>query len=124
MTGLRLFLLGIGVAAVTSMVPVSPEGQHTSWKAFYPKLPDTLTLKFENDTMTILSSMGSPVLQSTYKLKNDILSFRDFGGINACDEGGSYHVKINGDTMVLVVDEDPCDVRTGMLIIKPWIRKN
>lgn len=111
-------------AASPMMVRVPPDVQHTSWKAFYPKMPDTVTIRFENDTATVLSSMGSPVLQSTYKLKNDIITFHDIGGINPCNQSGSYHVKINGDTLALVVAEDPCDARTGMMIIKPWIRVN
>ena len=125
MTGLRIFFLWVAAVAATPMIfNVPPELQHTSWKAFYAKMPDTVIIHFENDTATVLSSMGSPVLQSTYKLKNDIITFHDFGGINACGQSGSYHVRINGDTLTLVVAEDPCDVRTGMLIIKPWIRKN
>ena len=64
-------------------------------------------------------------LQSTYKLKNDIITFHDYGGMNSCNDlAGSYHVKINGDTLVLVMDEDPCDTRGGMLILKPWIRSH
>ena len=98
--------------------------QQSSWRAFYNKLPDTLTLNFANDTAAVLSSTGVPVLQSTYKYKNDIVTFHDIGGLNACNDlAGSYHVKVNGDTLTLVIDEDPCDARAGMLIIKPWIRK-
>lgn len=125
MTGTRLFILAGGLVAGMSFLPpqISPEVRHTSWKVFYSKIPDTVTLRFENDTAAVLTSTGVPVLQSTYKLKNDLITFHDFGGTNACtDLTGSYHVKINGDTLVLVVDEDPCDGRTGTLISKPWIR--
>ena len=73
--------------------------------------------------MAVLTSTGVPVLQSTYKMKNDLITFHDYGGMNSCrDFSGSYHVRINGDTLVLVVDQDPCDGRTGTLISKPWIR--
>jgi hypothetical protein len=141
MTGIRFCLLIAGLAgsvsgsrpasairqhADTPVSVIAPEPmiQQTSWKAFYNKLPDTLTLNFANDTAAVLSSTGVPVLKSTYKYKNDIVTFHDFGGLNACNDlTGSYHVKINGDTLTLVIDEDPCDARAGMLIIKPWIRK-
>ena len=125
MTGAHLFILGIGMLAILGTPHTSPEVQHTSWKAFYSKIPDTVTLRFENDSVTVLTSTGVPVLQSTYKLKNDIITFKDYGGMNSCNDlVGSYHVKINGDTLALVVDEDPCDGRTGTLIVKPWIRKH
>jgi hypothetical protein len=137
MTGLRILIFGIGVVTglaflrgphAVRTVPtarVSPTVQQTSWKALYPAIADSVTLRFGNDSVSIASPTGVPILQSTYKLKNDIVSFHDYGGLNACaDMSGSYHIKINGDTLVLVVDEDPCDARTGMLIIKPWIRKN
>ena len=128
MTGIRFLLLGIGMLVMLrephgSPAPFSPEVQHTSWKAYDPKIPDTVTLRFDNDSAAVLTSTGVPVLQSTYKLKNDIIIFHDYGGMNACrDLTGSYHVRINGDTLLLVVDEDPCDGRTGTLIVKPWIR--
>ena len=127
MTVLRFLAFGLGLAFLRPQIlspHFSPEMQHTSWKAYYPKLPDTVTLRFEHDTAAILSSNGVAVLQSTYRLKNDIITFHDFGGMNAChDLAGSYHVRINGDTLALVIDEDPCDARAGMIILKPWIRK-
>jgi hypothetical protein len=128
MIGIRLFIFGIGMLAMvrgphSSPALSSPDVQHTSWKTFYSKIPDTVTLRFDGDSMAVLTSTGVPVLQSTYKLKNDLITFHDYGGMNACrDLTGSYHVRINGDTLALVVDEDPCDGRTGTLISKPWIR--
>jgi hypothetical protein len=137
MTGIRFLLLGIGIAtglaflrpritpapAPTSHLG-SPDVRNTSWKALYPAIADTVTLRFGADSSAILSPTGVPILQSTFKLKNDLVIFHDVGGMNACrDFSGSYHVRINGDTLVLVIDEDPCDTRAGMLIIKPWIRK-
>lgn len=138
MTGLRLFILAGGVLAGTLAHPrspgprplqtaprLSPAVQHTSWRIFYPAIPDTITLRFADDSSAIVSSTGVPILQSTYKLKNDIITFHDYGGMNSCNDlTGSYHVKINGDTLVLVMDEDPCDARGGMLILKPWIRSH
>ena len=97
MTGIRFLLLGIGMLVMLrephgSPAPFSPEVQHTSWKAYDPKIPDTVTLRFENDSAAVLTSTGVPVLQSTYKLKNDIIIFHDYGGMNACrDLTGSYH---------------------------------
>jgi hypothetical protein len=135
MTGIRILLLGIGMAAGMGFLkpPVSagrstasaaPDVRNTSWKALYPAISDTVTLRFGDDSSAILSPTGVPILSSIFKLKNDLVIFHDVGGLNACrDFSGSYHVRINGDTLVLVIDEDPCDTRAGMLIIKPWIRK-
>lgn len=154
MTGIRILLLGIGLAAgpaffrprTTTMLTTAsvltpetaiasaaltasaasalPDLRNTSWKALYPAIADTVTLRFGDDSSAILSPTGVPILESTFKLMGDVVSFRDVGGMNACrDFSGSYHVRINGDTLVLVIDEDPCDTRAGMLIVKPWIRK-
>jgi hypothetical protein len=127
MNGLRLLLLGLGLVFLRprpAPPAVAPEVRHSSWKALYPAIADTITLHFGDDSSVILSSTGVPILQSTFKLKNDLVIFHDVGGMNAChDMAGSYHVKISGDTLVLVIDEDPCDTRAGMMILKPWIRK-
>ena len=107
-----------------SPASTAPDVRNTSWKALYPAIADTVTLRFGVDSSAILSPTGVPILNSTFKLKNDLVVFHDVGGMNACrDFSGSYHLRINGDTLVLVIDEDPCDTRAGMLILKPWIRK-
>jgi hypothetical protein len=157
MTGIRILLLGIGMAtglaflrpgispspmpvpaaaaapvdapallsaASPMRMPVLADVRNTNWKALYPAIADTVTLRFADDSSAILSPTGVPILQSTFQLKNDLVIFHDVGGMNACrDMAGSYHVRINGDTLVLVIAEDPCDARAGMMIIKPWVRK-
>jgi hypothetical protein len=120
MTGIRILIL---VAWVLASPHSSPEVLHTSWRVFYPAITDTITLRFDADSVAILSPTGVSILKSTFKVKNDIVTFHDYGGMNACaDFTGSYHVRINADTLVLIIDEDPCDTRAGMLILRPWIR--
>jgi hypothetical protein len=97
---------------------------NTSWKAYYTPLSDTVTLRFTKDSSAMTSSLGVAILLSTIKWKDDLVVFKDYGGMNACaDLPGSYHVKIVGDTLTMVMDEDPCDVRGGSLISRRWIRK-
>jgi hypothetical protein len=101
-----------------------PPLQNTSWRAFYKPLTDTVTLHFSKDSSFMTSSLGVPILLSKITWKGDLIVFRDYGGMNACaDLPGSYHVKIDSDTLTLVMDEDPCDARGGTLISKRWIRK-
>lgn len=96
----------------------------TSWRSYYKPLTDTVTLRFNADSSFMTSSLGVPILLSTFKSKGDLVTFRDYGGMNACaDMPGSYHVKIDSDTLTLVMDEDPCDARGGSLIARRWIRK-
>ena len=102
----------------------APPLQNTSWRAFYKPLTDTVTLRFSKDSSFMTSSLGVPILLSKIVWKGDLVVFRDYGGMNACaDLPGSYHVKIDSDTLRLVMDEDPCDARGGSLISRRWIRK-
>jgi hypothetical protein len=101
-----------------------PPLQNTSWRAFYKPLADTVLLHFSKDSSSMTSSLGVPILLSKIVWKGDLIVFRDYGGMNACaDMPGSYHVKIDSDTLRLVMDEDPCDARGGSLISRRWIRK-
>jgi hypothetical protein len=56
-------------------------------------------------------------------MAKDVLTLHDYGGENMCaDLAGTYHVRIMADTLILVMDEDPCDARGGTLIAKRWVR--
>jgi hypothetical protein len=105
--------------------PVAAQSlRNTSWRSYYKPLTDTVTLRFSKDSSFMTSSLGVPILLSTIKTKDDLIVFRDYGGMNACaDMQGSYHIKIDSDTLTLVMDEDPCDARGGSLISRRWIRK-
>jgi hypothetical protein len=138
MTGFhRYLLMGVFLAFTLSAAAQSPNAQpskaqpaaepplqNTSWRAFYKPLTDTVTLRFGKDSSFMTSSLGVPILLSTIRWKGDLVVFRDYGGMNACaDLPGSYHVKIDSDTLTLVMDEEPCDARGGTLISRRWIRK-
>ena len=123
MTGFyRSLFMAVFLAFMLSAAAQSLSG--TTWRSYYKPLTDTVTLRFGADSSFLTSSLGVPILLSTYKSKDDLIIFRDYGGLNACaDLPGSYHVKIDSDTLTLVMDEDPCDARGGSLISRRWIRK-
>ncbi len=86
-------------------------------------ITDTITVTFGADSMSVSTSTGAALLQSTFKLTNNILTLHDYAGENMCaDLAGTYHVRIRDDTLILVMDEDPCDARGGTLMAKRWIR--
>lgn len=128
MTGPRLFLLSClltcGMLALSGAATLDAQTVlHSSWRGYYPKIRDTVILSFADDSASVLTPTHVPVLQSGVRLKGDLITFHDSGGMSACrDLGGSYHVRIDADTLTLVMAEDPCDVRAGLLIIKPWVR--
>jgi hypothetical protein len=96
---------------------------HTKWKTYYLPITDTVTVTFGADSMAVTTSTGAALLQSTFKLANNILTLHDYAGENMCaDLAGTYHVRIRDDTLILVMDEDPCDARGGTLMAKRWIR--
>jgi len=84
---------------------------------------DTITVNFGSDTMAVTTSTGVALLQSTFKVDKDVLTLHDYGGENMCaDLAGLYHVRIMADTLILVMDQDPCDTRGGTLMAKRWVR--
>jgi hypothetical protein len=96
---------------------------HTAWKTYYLPITDSITVRFGADSMAVTTSTGAALLQSTFKLEKDVLTLHDYGGENMCaDLAGTYHVRIMDDTLILIMDEDPCDARGGTLIAKRWIR--
>lgn len=96
---------------------------HTTWKTYYLPITDSITVRFGADSMAVTTSTGAALLQSTFKLANDVLTLHDYGGQNMCtDLAGTYHVRIVADTLILVMDYDACDARGGTLMAKRWIR--
>lgn len=96
---------------------------HTRWKTYYLPITDTIEASFGTDSMAVTTSTGAALLQSTFKIAAGVLTLHDYGGENMCaDLAGTYHVRIMDDTLILVMDEDPCDARGGTLIAKRWIR--
>jgi hypothetical protein len=114
------------VAQSGSHTPPNPAAHsvlHTKWKTYYLPITDSVTVSFGADSMAVTTSTGAALLQSTFKLANNILTVTDYGGENMCaDLAGTYHVRIMDDTLILIMDEDPCDARGGTLMAKRWIR--
>lgn len=95
---------------------------HSRWRTYYLPITDTITVSFGSDSMAVTTSTGAALLQSTFKVDKDVLTLH-YGGENMCaDLAGSYHVRIVADTLILVMDEDPCDARGGTLMAKRWVR--
>ena len=123
MPRLRPFLILAGLMA--AVIPATAQSiRNTVWKAYYKPVNDTVTLRFANDSSFVTTPTGAAILLSTFKIKGDVIAFRDYDGLNACaaDQSGSYHVKMNSDTLTLVMDEDPCSYRGGLMIVKSWVR--
>jgi hypothetical protein len=96
---------------------------HTKWRTYYLPITDTITVTFGADSMAVTTSTGAALLQSTFKLASEVLTLHDYGGENMCaDLAGTYHVRIMDDTLILIMDRDPCDARGGTLMAKRWIR--
>jgi hypothetical protein len=96
---------------------------HSMWKTYYLPITDSITVRFGADSMAVTTSTGAALLQSTFKLEKGVLTLHDYGGENMCaDLAGTYHVRIRDDTLILVMDEDPCDARGGTLMAKRWVR--
>ena len=96
---------------------------HTKWKTYYLPITDTIQVSFGSDSMAVTTSTGAALLQSTFKLEKDVMTLHDYAGENMCaDLAGMYHVRIMDDTLILIMDEDPCDARGGTLIAKRWVR--
>jgi hypothetical protein len=96
---------------------------HTTWKTYYLPITDSITVRFGADSMAVTTSAGAALLQSTFRLSNDVLTLNDYGGKNMCaDQAGTYHVRIMDDTLILIMDYDPCDARGETLMAKRWIR--
>ncbi len=119
----RTFFL-IGSLLVTCSFLSAQSIQNTAWKGYYRPLTDTVTLYFLTDSSSLISTTGARLLLSTFKLSGDKITFKDYGGTNACppDLTGGYHISQRADTLTLTMDEDPCDSRGDFFLIKKWIR--
>jgi len=84
---------------------------HTTWKTYYLPITDSITVSFGADSMAVRTSTGAALLQSTFKVTNDKITLRDYGGENMC-----------ADTLILIMNRDDCDARGGTLMAKRWIR--
>lgn len=124
-----LFCGSVGVAAAQSGAGTQQAGAatqsilHTKWWTYYLPITDTITASFSGDSMAVTTSTGAALLKSTFKVDKAVITLHDYGGENMCaDLAGTYHVRITADTLILVMDEDPCDARGNTLIAKRWIR--
>ncbi|HEV3412521.1 MAG TPA: hypothetical protein VG101_08580 [Puia sp.] len=118
-------LMGFAVRS-DAQSAVRPDAQsilRTKWRTYYLPITDTITVSFGSDSMAVTTSKGAALLQSRFKLANDVLTLQDYGGANMCaDLAGTYQVRISADTLILVMDRDQCEARGGTLMAKRWVR--
>src|ERR1700743_1919946 len=95
----------IGILLITFTTLSAQSIQNTAWKGFYRPLIDTVTLYILRDSSSLISPTGTPLLLSTFKLSGGKITFRDYGGINACprDLLGSYRITQIADTLILTM---------------------
>lgn len=97
--------------------------RHTTWKAYFLPISDSVTLRWMVDSMIVRTDSGVTLLQSTFKDSGNIVTLDDYGGQNACPNfTGTYQIKITADTLILILDNDRCDLRSGTLMAKWWVR--
>lgn len=96
---------------------------HTTWKAYFLVMSDSVTLSFTADSMTVRSDSGHVLLQSGFTDSNKIVTVEDYGGLCACpDFPGKYEVKVVADTLIMIPANEGCDIRNSTLMAKRWIR--
>jgi hypothetical protein len=97
--------------------------RHTTWKAYFLPINDSVSLRWGADSMTVRTDSGTILLQSTYKDSANLVTLDDYGGQNACPNfTGTYRIKISADTLIMILDYDRCDLRSGTLMAKWWVR--
>ncbi|HXD77080.1 MAG TPA: hypothetical protein VN616_04695 [Puia sp.] len=122
MARLRLFFLFWGVLAA-GLSSQAQSIRHTTWKAYFLPINDSVTLRFSSDSMLVRTDSGVTLLQSGYKDSNNIVTLEDNGGVNACPHfAGRYQVKVRADTLIMILNDDRCDLRSGTLMAKWWVR--
>src|ERR1700722_11408877 len=96
---------------------------HTTWKAYFLVMSDSVTLRFTADSLTVKSDSGHILLQSGFKDSAKIVTVDDYDGLCACpDFPGKYQAKISGDTLIMIPTTGSCDIRNSTLMAKRWIR--
>lgn len=96
---------------------------HTTWKAYFLVMGDSVTMSFTADSMTVKSDSGHVLLQSGFKDSSKIVTVEDYGGLCACpDFPGKYEAKVVDDTLIMIPVNEGCDIRNSTLMAKRWIR--
>jgi hypothetical protein len=117
-----LFLVICGLLAPVARLDAQVVA-HTTWKAYFLVISDSVTLRFTADSMTVRSDSGHVLLQSGFKDSGKIVTVDDYGGLCACpDYPGKYQAKITGDTLIMIPTNESCDIRNSTLMAKRWIR--
>jgi hypothetical protein len=96
---------------------------HTTWKAYFLVMSDSVTLRFSADSMTVQSDSGQVLLQSGFKDSANVITVDDYGGLCACPNyPGKYEKRMRADTLIIIPFHEICDIRNSTLMAKRWIR--
>jgi hypothetical protein len=110
-------LLAVGVRSSAQSI------RHTTWRAYFLRITDSVTLSFGADSMTAKTDSGYVLLQSAYRDSGNLVTLEDYGGQNACPKvSGKYQIRIMADTLIMILNNDYCDLRSGTLMAKRWLR--
>ena len=122
MARLRLFfllfcLLTAGVGSQAQSI------RNSTWKAYFFPINDSVRLRFTADSMLVRTDSGVTLLRSGYKDSAGIVTLEDRDGTNACPFlTGKYRPRVTNDTLIMILEADHCDQRSGTLMAKWWIR--
>ena len=97
--------------------------QYTKWEKYDTYFSDTLIMKFRNGTYTA-NIRTCTVVSGIYTEKDNIITFQDFSGSNACPsiQIGTYRLaRFNGDLHFTLVN-DLCPRRENSLNGSNWKR--
>jgi hypothetical protein len=112
-----IFFFVFIMAAMNRLQAQQPNLKGTAWKFYVDGLHDTLTMHIGlADSSFTTTSSGDVVVRSIYKVQNDTLKIRDFGGEYYCPDGeGVYRFAVEGDYMSFFLVSDPCNNRSEAL---------
>ena len=96
---------------------------HTKWKTYYLPITDTIQVSFGARQHGCYDERRGGAFAVDLQAGKGCATLHDYAAENMCaDLAGTYQVRIIDDTLILIMDEDPCDARGGTLMAKRWVR--
>lgn len=82
-----------------------------------------ITLDFKKDSVNaVIAQTGEMLEQMIYTVNNDVVTLQKVSGKSDCDTDivGRYKFTIKGDEITLLLIEDICEARAGVLDQSTW----
>lgn len=95
-----------------------------SWKSYIDNpINDTVTFHFRSDSSYVTDSHGDIKVRTSCTVSGDTLAIEDYGteAMGCPGRKGVYKVKLDGNSFVLELIDDPCDGRAQALHNRKWI---